>query len=35
MRDRDAQGIAEVWNISISDQVTSPSMPTAHGHSAM
>jgi acetolactate synthase-1/2/3 large subunit len=37
MRDYDAQGSAEIWNIPISDQVTSPSMrrQTAKGHGVM
>ena len=37
MREHDAQGSAEIWNIPISDQVTSPSMrrQTARGHGVM
>src|SRR5215468_3643464 len=37
MRDYDAQGMAEIWNIPISDQVTSPTMRRikAKGHGVM
>ena len=37
MRDFDAQGTAEIWNIPISDQVTSPTMRRlkAKGHGVM
>jgi thiamine pyrophosphate-dependent acetolactate synthase large subunit-like protein len=37
MRDYDAQGTAEIWNVPISDQVTSPTMRRlkAKGHGVM
>jgi hypothetical protein len=37
MRDFDAQGTAEIWNVPISDQVTSPTMRRlkAKGHGVM